>query len=89
MHVLCTDDPSFCDLSAIGAAAALVLLSAGSTSEGAIVARSFGKPCVVGFPDLRVVRAATGNSLMTRDGTAFLDRPWVASIRCVDGGSKF
>jgi phosphohistidine swiveling domain-containing protein len=72
-YVLCTEDPTFCELASIQSAAALVLLHAGATAEGAIVARTFGKPCVVGFPELRVIVKATGNSLVTRDGIAFPD----------------
>ncbi len=72
-YVLCTEDSTFCELASIQSAAALVLLRAGATAEGAIVARSFGKPCVVGFPELHVVVTATGKSLVMRDGIAFPD----------------
>lgn len=80
--VLCVDDPAFCELAPIREAAALVLLHAGSTSEGAIVARGFGKACVVGFPEFRIAASSTseanapsgmGLALVARDGRAFPD----------------
>lgn len=51
---------------AIGSLAALVVTEAGLTDDVAIIARSLGKPCVVGCSSLRV--DAAGRRLVTRDG---------------------